>query len=194
MSDYKPVRRKAPGATTINTKRDSYRISILTYLMPAPTKIPLMNGTTNPYSSPSRTRNVVRLGSAAHHTLPPYLSQSTAMTIEDSIHLASCLQNSSSNPSETHPSEAPTTIPPALNHFSAQRRARVRAVTEASERMGALWHMRDGEEQKERDKQSAPLGDRLWRIEEGNPYVWGNEEGRRWLYGYDAGVEGLKEL
>ncbi|KAI9671851.1 MAG: hypothetical protein M1831_003379 [Alyxoria varia] len=168
-------------------------ISILTYFLPAPTKRPLMDRPTHPYTSAPPTRQVVLLGSAAH-TLPPYLSQSTAMTIEDSILLASCLQDCSSNPSEAHASDAPSTIPSALHHFSTKRASRVSAVTEASEQMGALWHMSDGEAQRQRDAESAPLGDRVWRVEEGNPYIWGNEEGRRWLYGYDAGVEGLEGL
>lgn len=103
---------------------------------------------------------VTLLGDAAHPMLP-FFAQGAAQAIEDGCALAACIDG-----------VAPGDAPQALARYEAVRRPRAVKVQQLSRQRGLEYHLPDGPEQEERDRQLAesdPLG------------------ANTWLYQYDAG-------
>jgi salicylate hydroxylase len=106
---------------------------------------------------------VTLLGDAAHAMLP-FMAQGACQSIEDAVVLARGLA-----------AATPATIPAALTEYETLRKPRVWQVQRASWRNATVYHLRDGENQRERDAAWAASAAR-------GPY---SERG--WLFAYDAG-------
>jgi salicylate hydroxylase len=86
---------------------------------------------------------VCLLGDACHPMLP-FQAQGAAQAVEDGAVLADVLQGVDSS-----------AVPGALAHYVDARRPRASRVQAASRANGALWHLDDGPEQRERDAELA---------------------------------------
>lgn len=104
---------------------------------------------------------VTLLGDAAHPMLP-FFAQGAAQAIEDSCALGACIAGVS----------APE-LPAALQRYERVRKDRAVKVQQLSRQRGLEYHMEDGPEQVQRDRQLAE-SDFL--------------ETNSWLYKFDAGV------
>lgn len=108
---------------------------------------------------------VTLLGDAAHPMLP-FFAQGAAQAIEDGCALAACLKDVTA-----------AGVPEALDRYERARKPRAVKVQQLSRQRGMEYHLPDGPEQQERDRQLAesdPLGANTWlyqfdagRIEEG---------------------------
>jgi salicylate hydroxylase len=105
---------------------------------------------------------VTLLGDAAHAMLP-FMAQGACQAVEDAVVLAGCLAGA-----------VPEAVPKALRRYEAIRKPRVWEVQRASWRNATIYHLRDGEQQRERDAAWAASAAR-------GPYVE-----RGWLFAYDA--------
>lgn len=116
----------------------------------------------------SESGKTVLIGDAAHAMLP-YLAQGAAQAIEDGATLAEVLTvcNSTSD------------IPQALRAYQLRRKRRGETIQEGARKAGHVWHLPDGEEQKERDA--------LMKQRDGrNPDQWADADFQKWLFGWDA--------
>jgi salicylate hydroxylase len=108
---------------------------------------------------------VALLGDAAHAMLP-FMAQGACQAIEDAAVLARCLSKADRD-----------TVPEALRRYQDLRTARVWELQRLSHLNATLYHLPDGEAQRERDAQYAAL------LASG-PYA-----ARGWLFTYDAEAE-----
>jgi salicylate hydroxylase len=122
----------------------------------------------------SNSGRVVLIGDAAHGMVP-YLAQGAAMSIEDGVALAECLDRA----------QDITDVPTLLNAFEALRKPRCEIVQECSIANGTIWHMPDGPAQEQRDREMSGLVEKSRAIIE-NPNKWSDEKFQPWLFGYDT--------
>jgi salicylate hydroxylase len=104
---------------------------------------------------------VTLLGDAAHPMLP-YLGQGAVQAIEDAALLARCLARARGGAPEA-----------ALQAYEAIRRPRTSKIQTGARREGRIYHLPDGEEQRQRD---AAFEQR----------TGANEQRDEWLFGYDV--------
>ncbi|KAJ6153578.1 hypothetical protein N7470_006537 [Penicillium chermesinum] len=128
-----------------------------------------------PLYSGSLTSRLVRgkliiLGDAAHSMLP-YMSQGTAMDVEDSVALAQSLSRIT----------AKSQIPLALSIFETVRVERAVQVQEASLLNGKIWHFPDGPVQKARDLAMMP--EVKGQSFSHSPNQWSDPTTQMWSYG-----------
>jgi salicylate hydroxylase len=98
---------------------------------------------------------VTLLGDAAHAMLP-YMAQGAVQSIEDAAVLAKCLEQAD-----------PRDVGAALRRYEEIRRPRAARCQEGSRRNGVMYHLADGEGQRERDANlssatTAPLPQNAW--------------------------------
>ncbi|RFU26163.1 hypothetical protein B7463_g10161, partial [Scytalidium lignicola] len=113
------------------------------------------------------------LGDACHATLP-YLAQGAAQALEDGAVLGALFQKAKDE----------SEVFDALKIYEKLRKSRTTKVVRTSTKMGAIMHMPDGEEQRERDRkmtQCAPF--------EGYPNGWADPVFQKYLFGYDTETE-----
>ncbi|MCJ1355885.1 MAG: hypothetical protein MMC33_005877 [Icmadophila ericetorum] len=112
------------------------------------------------------------LGDACHATLP-YLAQGAAQAIEDGAVLGALFGHLTSRDQ----------IPRLLKIYESIRKPRTTRVVRGSTALGELFHLHDGERQRERDRQlsEAPF--------EGYPNRWADPMFQQWLFSYDAEKE-----
>jgi salicylate hydroxylase len=108
---------------------------------------------------------VTLMGDAAHAMLP-YMAQGAVQAIEDAAVLAKCLEQA-----DAHDADA------ALRRYEQTRKPRASRCQEGSRRNGVMYHLADGEDQRNRDANLAsattvPL-----------------PQNRAWLYGHDVEAE-----
>ncbi|KAF2108919.1 FAD binding domain-containing protein [Lophiotrema nucula] len=122
--------------------------------------------------------NTVLIGDSCHPMLP-YLAQGANSSIEDGAVLGLLL-------SPPHYA-AKTQLPQTLQLFQELRKARGEAIQRETFKQRRDFHLRDGEEQRERDE----LFERwLGKEVKGSfPSRWTCPEVQPWLYGYDAEKE-----
>ena len=106
---------------------------------------------------------VTLMGDAAHAMLP-YMAQGAVQSIEDAAVLARCLERGGRGPAA------------ALQRYEETRRPRATRCQEGSRHNGKLYHLADGEEQRQRDAGLAGIA---------------TLPGARnaWLYGHDVEAE-----
>ena len=105
---------------------------------------------------------VTLLGDAAHAMLP-FMAQGACQAVEDAAVLAAGLAGAT-----------PESVPDVLRRYEAARTPRVWQVQRASHRNATVYHLPDGEGQRERDAAWAASAAR-------GPYAE-----RGWLFAYDA--------
>lgn len=114
-----------------------------------------------PFSQWSRG-HITLLGDAAH-AMVPYVSQGASQAIEDGYVLAD----------EIAGAAGPDEIPAVLSSYVARRAERARFVQEAALAKQGVFHLPDGEEQRQRDAEmraeSKPVGAGLDYIYSGTP-------------------------
>jgi salicylate hydroxylase len=98
---------------------------------------------------------VTLMGDAAHPMLP-YMAQGAVQSIEDAAVLAKCLERAE-----------PHEVNGALHRYEETRKPRASRCQEGSRRNAILYHLRDGEEQRNRDANlgsstTAPLPQNTW--------------------------------
>jgi salicylate hydroxylase len=108
---------------------------------------------------------VTLMGDAAHAMLP-YMAQGAVQAIEDAAVLAKCLEQA-----DAHDADA------ALRRYEQTRKPRASRCQEGSRRNGVMYHLADGEDQRNRDANlasatTAPL-----------------PQNAAWLYGHDVEAE-----
>ncbi|TGZ77296.1 FAD/NAD(P)-binding domain-containing protein [Ascodesmis nigricans] len=146
------------------------RLTRLLTLSTAATKWRLQNSTELPSWVHASSRFCL-LGDACHATLP-YLAQGAAMAVEDGAVLGGLLKGIGRGDG----------LGEVLRVYEELRKKRTTRVVRGSSELRGVFHMRDGEKQKERDR-------RLRGGERGNPMPWKEGRVQRWLFGYDAGAE-----
>ncbi|KAF8245522.1 FAD/NAD(P)-binding domain-containing protein [Wilcoxina mikolae CBS 423.85] len=114
------------------------------------------------------------LGDSCHATLP-YLAQGAAMAIEDGAVLGGLLGKL----------QRKEQLGDILKIYESLRKARTERVVEGSTHQQDVFHLEDGEKQRERDE--VLLKD---EVKPGFPNKWRDDEFRDWLFGYDAFEEG----
>lgn len=112
------------------------------------------------------------LGDACHATLP-YLAQGAAMAVEDGAVLGGLLAG------VCKADAANGSLGVLLREYERLRKSRTTRVVQGSSALRGVFHMRDGEEQRERDR-------KLLGPPEGSPMPWRNPDVQKWLFGYDA--------
>ncbi len=105
------------------------------------------------------------LGDAAHAMLP-FMAQGAVQSIEDAAVLAKCLAGVDR-----------TTVPSALRRYEEIRKPRASQVQAYARRNGTVFHLPDGEAQRQRDAQLAAAAG-------SNPLL-----ASTWLYGHDVEAE-----
>jgi salicylate hydroxylase len=118
----------------------------------------------------SDSGRVVLLGDAAH-AMVPYLAQGAATSIEDGAALAECLDRAKDI----------NDVPTLLRAFQAIRKPRCETIQKGSLANGEIWHMPDGPEQEQRDRDMKEIGKKSK-----NPNQWSDESFQPWLFGYDT--------
>jgi salicylate hydroxylase len=98
---------------------------------------------------------VTLMGDAAHAMLP-YMAQGAVQSIEDAAVLAKCLERARANDAGG-----------ALLRYEQTRKPRASRCQEGSRRNGIMYHLADGEDQRERDANlasatTAPLPQNAW--------------------------------
>ena len=98
---------------------------------------------------------VTLMGDAAHAMLP-YMAQGAVQSIEDAAVLAKCLEWANANDAGS-----------ALLRYEQTRKPRTSRCQEGSRRNGIMYHLADGEDQRERDANlasatTAPLPQNAW--------------------------------
>lgn len=127
--------------------------------------------------------NLVFVGDACHPMLP-YLAQGANSSIEDGAVLGLLLAASNFN--------SKAELPVTLQLFQKLRKARGEAIARETFKQRRDFHLRDGEEQEERDRVFARWlgrGEELEGSNEGFPSRWTCPVVQPWLYGYDAEKE-----
>jgi len=109
---------------------------------------------------------VALLGDAAHAMLP-FMAQGAVQAVEDAVVLARCLDGVDRAGASA-----------ALRRYEASRRARASRVQARARQNGEMFHLRDGDAQRERDAHFAAAGSN-------NPLL-----ASAWLYGHDAEASG----
>lgn len=123
---------------------------------------------------------VVLIGDAAHGMVP-YLAQGAATSIEDGAALAECLDRANSI----------NDIPRLLRAFEALGKIRCEIISDAALANGDIWHMHDGPQREERDRQMLQTSEEA-RVEAEarstavNPNKWSDPNFQPWLFGYDT--------
>jgi salicylate hydroxylase len=120
---------------------------------------------------------VVVIGDAAHGMVP-YLAQGAAVSIEDGVSLAACVDRA----------EDISDLSKLLLAFQAIRKPRCETVSGSALENGDIWHMPDGPEQKQRDHEMRRKMDGTLESNE-NPNIWNNKAFATWLFGYDTEKE-----
>ena len=110
---------------------------------------------------------VTLLGDACHPMLP-FMAQGAAQAIEDGAALAACLAGTSS-------------VEAALRQYESVRLPRASKIQAMSAQNKVRFHLPDGPEQEERDRQMATQSTD-WSI---NAVAW--------IYGHDAGIVGERD-
>jgi salicylate hydroxylase len=105
---------------------------------------------------------VTLLGDACHPMLP-FMAQGSAQAIEDGAALTACLAQTAD-------------VPAALRRYETVRLPRASRIQALSARNKIRFHLPDGHEQEERDRQMATQSTD-WSI-----------EAVAWIYGHDAGI------
>lgn len=124
--------------------------------------------------------NLVLIGDACHPMLP-YLAQGANSSIEDGAVLGLLLSPSNF--------ASKAQLPATLQLFQKLRKARGEAIARETFEQRRDFHMRDGEERRERDGVFQEWLGRSAELEEsgrGFPSRWTCPVVQRWLYGYDA--------
>ncbi|KAE8452645.1 hypothetical protein EG329_013904 [Mollisiaceae sp. DMI_Dod_QoI] len=135
-------------------------------------KWPLLAGTALPtWLAPSC--KVMVMGNAAHPMLP-YMSQGTAITVEDAAALATVLNLVDDRAS----------LPFALEVWERERLKRSSQMQEASRLNSIIWHFPDGPEQEARDASMRPEVEGKHFMLSANQ--WSDPVTQWWAYGYDA--------
>lgn len=113
------------------------------------------------------------LGDACHATLP-YLAQGAAMAVEDGAVLGALMEKL----------ESKAQIRDVLVIYEKLRKERSTRVVKGSTQNRNMWHLHDGDRQRERDRQ-------LTQMEpfEGFANPWADPVFQPWLFAYDAHVE-----
>lgn len=113
------------------------------------------------------------LGDACHATLP-YLAQGAAQAVEDGAVLGALFERI----------EQKSQISDVLTIYERLRKERTTRVVKGSTALRDIFHMKDGERQRERDRQ-------LTQQEpfEGYPNRWADPTFQEYLFGYDAFAE-----
>lgn len=114
----------------------------------------------------SELGKVVIIGDAAHAMLP-YLAQGAAQALEDGATLAAMLTEDAPLSQITH-------------QWERRRKRRVETIQQGARKNGHIWHLPDGEEQEERDRQMAATTDKE------NPDQWADAKFQQWLFGWNA--------
>jgi salicylate hydroxylase len=101
---------------------------------------------------------VTLMGDAAHAMLP-YMAQGAVQSIEDAAVLAKCF--------ERHNSNDGSDVGPALRRYEEIRKPRVSRCHSGSRANGVMYHLPDGEDQRQRDANlsasaTAPLPQNAW--------------------------------
>ncbi|RFU32274.1 hypothetical protein B7463_g4063, partial [Scytalidium lignicola] len=128
----------------------------------------------------------VLLGDAVHATLP-YLASGAGMAIEDASILGLCLDKITS--------KTPAEKSKALKVYEECRKPRTQAVVEKAYEMQYMYHLKDGEEQRERDRRmkafgdadtgpNSPIPDGLKKGDD--PLTWRRHGAGWWLFGYSC--------
>jgi len=118
----------------------------------------------------------VLLGDACHATLP-YLAQGAAQAVEDGAVLGALFEKV----------QEKSQLPDLLLIYEAIRKARTTQVVKGSTSLRDIFHMNDGPQQQERDRQlleQEPF--------EGFPNRWADPVFQSFLFGYDAYVEAYR--
>jgi salicylate hydroxylase len=110
------------------------------------------------------------LGDAAHAMLP-FMAQGAVQSIEDAVVLAKCLEGADR-----------AAVPSALRRYEEMRKPRASQVQAYARRNGTVFHLPDGEAQRQRDAQLAAAAG-------SNPLL-----ASTWLYGHDGRVLGTVSL
>lgn len=135
---------------------------------------------------------VVLIGDAAH-AMVPYLAQGAATSIEDGAALAECISRATDV----------SMIPSVLEAFQELRKARCEIIQAGSRSNGDIWHMPDGPQQEQRDRDmQAELQGKASDKTNGdaksngvqNPNRWSDKDFQPWLFGYDAANEVRPDL
>ena len=120
---------------------------------------------------------VVVIGDAAHGMVP-YLAQGAAVSIEDGSVLAECVDRAH-NVSD---------LPALLLAFQAMRKPRCEMISRGALANGDIWHMPDGPEQEQRDRDMQQKMDGASKANE-NPNKWNEKAFVDWLFGYNTEKE-----
>lgn len=112
------------------------------------------------------------LGDAVHATLP-YLASGAGMSLEDAEVLGLCLSRITS--------KCQTELRRALRVYEEIRKGRTEMVVERGNRQQYLYHLEDGEEQKERDRRMKETPTRT-----GEALAWRDPGLAPVLLGYDC--------
>lgn len=118
------------------------------------------------------------MGDACHATLP-YLASDAAMAVEDGAFLGGLFDRISSKEQ----------IPDLLVIYESVRKARTTQVVKQSSHYRNIFHMHDGDMQKERDRELIEYNDEPF---EGYPNKWRDPTFQPWLWGYDVDKEAEK--
>lgn len=127
----------------------------------------------------SPSGRVTILGDAAH-AMVPHLGMGAATAVEDGGVLVECLGRARS----------PDDIPLALSAYQKIRKPRAEQIQSAALATGIYKALKDGTEQRQRDRKMAE------RMDPGNPKheSWKAGGGLDWLYAYDVVESSKKEL
>ncbi|KAI9739654.1 MAG: hypothetical protein M1834_006372 [Cirrosporium novae-zelandiae] len=137
-------------------------------------KLCIRKGIAN-WSHPSGTFTL--LGDAVHATLP-YLASGAGMSLEDGAVLGECLSRLPKTPF-TSPQSRRELVKNALSVYEACRKERTEKIVERGNLQQHLYHLRDGEEQRERDRRV-----QMMPTEEGEVLVWRDPVFGKWLLSY----------
>ncbi|KAJ5376229.1 hypothetical protein N7509_013115 [Penicillium cosmopolitanum] len=116
---------------------------------------------------------LVVLGDAAH-AMVPYMSQGSAIAVEDGVAIARCLRKVSTK----------NKIYLALSIFEKVRIRRASQMQEASLLNSKIWHFPDGPIQRARDQAMRPEIEDLPFSH--SPNQWSNPATQMWCYGYGS--------
>jgi salicylate hydroxylase len=81
---------------------------------------------------------------------------------------------------------SPSQIPDILTIYESLRKARTTRVVKGSSHYRDIFHMHDGDKQRERDRQLIEYNDAPF---DGYPNKWRDPEFQPWLWGYDVQAE-----
>jgi len=117
----------------------------------------------------------VLMGDACHATLP-YLASGAAMAVEDGAVLGKLMSFAKTRDQ----------LPDVLTIYEAIRKARSTRVVKGSSHQRDIFHLCDGDRQRERDRQLIDYQDDPF---EGYPNKWRDPSFQPWLWGYDVEEE-----